>query len=252
MPNKTYSTLSLFLRSLIFSAFVIITVIPYSFVVLVSWAFPLRYRNIIIRSFLRASLVVLKYVCHIEYKIEGLENIPKDRAGIVMSKHQSTWETFFLPLIFHDPAPIAKKELLWVPFFGWGLAASKPIVIDRKKKKSAMQQVIEEGRVCLEAGRWIIVFPEGTRVVPGTVGQYKKGGARLAAATGYPIIPVAHNAGRCWPRRQFIKQPGVIRIVIGPAIESEGRTSEQLLALTKEWIEGTMTRIDSLIYKSTG
>jgi 1-acyl-sn-glycerol-3-phosphate acyltransferase len=195
---------------------------------------------------------MLEKVCHITYSVEGLENIPTDRTWVVLSKHQSTWETFFLPLIFHDPAVILKRELLWLPFFGWGLAASDPIAIDRTNKTKAMQQVIEKGKKRLEAGRWVIVFPEGTRVAPGAVGHYRLGGPRLAVATGFPVIPVAHNAGYAWPRRKFIKRPGVIRVVIGPAIESNGRTAEEVLALAKDWIETTMLRIDGLVNKSTG
>lgn len=186
---------------------------------------------------------VLKFVCHIDYKVEGLENIPKDRVGIIMCKHQSTWETFFLPQYFHTPAAIAKRELAWIPFFGWGLALSDPIFINRSDKKTAMQQIIEKGKRCLDAGRWIMVFPEGTRVPYGKVGLYKLGGARLAAQSGYPVIPVAHNAGKFWPRRKFIKQPGTITVVIGPLIESKGKKPEEILSLAKDWIETTMTRI---------
>jgi 1-acyl-sn-glycerol-3-phosphate acyltransferase len=192
------------------------------------------------------TIYLLKKLCYIHYAVEGLENIPKEQVGIVLSKHQSTWETFFLPLIFHNPAIILKQELLWIPFFGWGLASTDPISINRSAKSSAMQQIITKGKKSLAAGRWVLVFPEGTRVAPGVVGHYKLGGARLATATGYPVIPVAHNAGHCWPRRRFIKRPGTIRLVIGPLIESEGRTADEVLKLAKGWIEATMLRIDSL------
>ena len=205
---------------------------------------PLHIRHRFIRAYMRVYFFMLKFICHIDYKVEGMENIPSNRNGIVLSKHQSTWETFFLPLLFHDPAVIVKRELLWIPFFGWGLAASDPISIDRNNKSSAMQQVIEKGRRCLESGRWILLFPEGTRVPSGTIGHYRLGGARLAVATGYPVVPVAHNAGRFWPRRKFIKRPGTVHVVIGPLIETQGLEPEQVLELTKNWIEGTMTRID--------
>jgi len=186
---------------------------------------------------------VLKVVCHIDYRIEGLENVPKDRVGIIMCKHQSTWETFFIPQYFHTPAPIAKRELAWVPFFGWGLALCDPIFINRSDKKTAMQQIVEKGKRCLAAGRWVLMFPEGTRIPYGKIGHYRLGGARLASATGYPILPIAHNAGKFWPRRKFIKRPGTITVVIGPLIESTGRKPEELLNFTKQWIETTMTRI---------
>lgn len=223
---------------------------PYSFLVVFLFLFPLRYRHAVIRLYLRSAIYMLKVICHIDYKIEGLENIPQERTGVIMSKHQSTWETFFLPLIFRDPAVIVKRELLWVPFFGWGLAAADPISINRQKKNSAMQQIIQKGEKCLNEGRWVLVFPEGTRTAPGTQGHYKLGGARLAVATEHPVVPVAHNAGYCWPRRRFIKRPGTIYVVVGPVIETQGLKPEAVLELTKNWIEGTMSRIDGLVDKT--
>lgn len=200
---------------------------------------------------MRAYFYMLRILCRIDCQIHGAENVPKDRPVIIMSKHQSTWETFFLPLVFHDPAIIIKKELLWVPFFGWGLATIDPISINRRKKSSAMQQIIEKGKQCLQEGRSILVFPEGTRTAYGSVGHYRLGGARLAVATGHPVLPVAHDAGRYWPRKQFIKRPGTIHLVIGPPIESKGRTAEEVLALTKNWIEDAVKRIDSFVNKPT-
>ena len=243
--------LNLFLRSLIFSTLFIIAVFVYSFFCLFSLVLPLRYRYYLLLSFVWLFLGMLDKICNIRYQVEGLENIPKDRAGIVFSKHQSAWETFFLPTIFHDPAVIAKRELLWVPFFGWGIAAADPILIDRKNKATAMQQIINKGKKCLAVGRWILVFPEGTRTAVGTVGKYHLGGARLAAATEAPVIPVAHNAGYFWPRRKFIKQPGVVRVVIGPAIETTGLQPDEIMNLAKSWIETTVTRIGGLVDETT-
>lgn len=247
MKTETHSQFILFLRSLVFSIYSLSTIMIYSFVCLASLVLPLRYRHALIRGYLWIYLIVLKKICHIDYRVEGLENIPKDQNGIIMCKHQSTWETFFLPLYFHMPAAIAKRELAWVPFFGWGLAVSSPIFINRNDKKSSMQQIIEKGKKFLDMGRWIMVFPEGTRVPYGKVGHYKMGGARLAAATGYPILPVAHNAGKFWPRRKFIKQPGTITVVIGPLIQSKNRGPEEILKETKDWIESTMVRIGGLV-----
>ena len=243
MPKKSYSTLNLFIRSLIFSIYGITTIILYSFVCLAAMPCSLTFRHTLIRKYMQVYFYVLKKVCHLDYRIEGSENIPQDKNGIIMCKHSSTWETFFLPQYFHTPAPLAKRELAWIPFFGWGLAISDPIFINRKDKKSAMQQIIDKGKICLKQGRSIMVFPEGTRVPFGQVGHYKMGGARLAAATGYPVIPVAHNAGWFWPKRSFIKKPGTITVVIGPMIETEGRKPEEILKQTKDWIETTMTRI---------
>lgn len=249
MMKRNYSKVELVIRAFIFSVYSLSTMIPYSFLCLLSLPFPLWMRWKLIRGYLRAYFFMLEKICHLNYKIEGLENIPKQRAGIILSKHQSTWETFILPLIFHEPAIILKRELFWVPFFGWGLAMSDPIAIDRKNKTTAMQQIIVKGKKRLDEGRWILVFPEGTRVPPGVVGHYRLGGARLATETGYPVIPVAHNAGRFWGRRQFTKQPGTITMVIGPLIETEGRTPEEVLKLAKDWIESTVSRIDSFVDK---
>jgi 1-acyl-sn-glycerol-3-phosphate acyltransferase len=232
--------INLFLRSCVVFLYDVIIVPPYSFLLITSRLFPLAYRHAIIRSYLAGKIALLKYICHINYQVLGLEHIPNNANGIIFSKHQSTWETFFLPLVFHEPAIILKKQLLRIPFFGWGLAAMEPIAIDREATSTAMQQIIAQGQKCLEEGRWILVFPEGTRMAPGTVGNYKLGGARLAEATGYPVLPIAHNAGRSWPRGSFIKRPGTITMMIGPLIETKGRTAQEILTLAKDWIETTM------------
>lgn len=235
---------SLFLRSLIFTVIMASGIILYSFLCLLSWPLPFRYRYKIIANFTGMILIILKYICQIDYHVQGLENIPKDRTGIVLSKHQSTWETFYLPTVFHQMAIILKRELLWIPFFGWGLAIIDPIAINRSKKSSAMDQIIKKGKACLNAGRWILIFPEGTRIPYGKVGHYKAGGARLAVATEAPIIPVAHNAGRYWSKRGFIKKPGTVQMVIGPLIETKNKTPDQVLEEVKSWIETTIKKID--------
>lgn len=238
-----YSQFNLFIRSLIFSIFSISSMFIYGFICLFLYLLPLedRFKNIYL--YLRLYFWVLKKVCHIDYEMIGLENIPKDRVGIILSKHQSTFETFALPLYFKNIAPIAKRELIWIPFFGWGFGLSEPILINRSDKRSAMTQIIQKGKKCLEQGRWIMFFPEGTRVPYGQVGHYKLGGTRLAVATGAPVIPVALNSGRYWARRKFIKQPGTIKIVIGPLIESEGKTPEELMEQAKTWIEETNKKL---------
>ncbi len=235
---------NLFFRSLLFSMIMAISIVLYSFVCVLALPLPFRFRFRMISAFTGAMLNILKMICHIDYHVQGLENIPKNRTGIVLSKHQSTWETFYLPTVFHDAAIILKRELLWIPFFGWGLAAANPIAINRSKKASAMDQIIKKGKACLEEGRWIIVFPEGTRIPYGKVGHYKAGGARLAVATGAPVIPIAHNAGRFWPKRGFIKKPGTVQMVIGPLIETKDKTADQVIAEVKDWIETTIKKID--------
>lgn len=236
--------MNLFIRSLIFTIMMATGVILYSFLCILAIPLPFRYRYKLIAGFTRGILIMLKHVCQIDYHVEGLENIPKDRTGIVLSKHQSTWETFYLPTVFPYMAIILKRELLWIPFFGWGLAIIDPIAINRGKKSSAMDQIIKKGKACLKAGRWILVFPEGTRIPYGKVGHYKAGGARLAVATEAPVIPVAHNAGRYWSKRGFIKKPGTVQMVIGPVIETKNKTPDAVLNEVKNWIEETITKID--------
>lgn len=248
MPEKkTYSATNLFFRSLIFSIFSLTSIIFYgSFFVLFTWPLSVKQRFFLIHYYVRFYFWALKCICHIDYKVIGLKNLPKNRTGIVMSKHQSTLETFLLPYLLKNPAIIVKRELLWLPFFGWGLALTDPIAIDRSNRSQAMNQLITKGTKCLNQHRWILVFPEGTRVAYGKIGNYKLGGARLAVATEHPILPIAHDAGRFWPRRKFIKHPGTVKIVIGPMIESKGKTPEEILAATKEWIEHTMQKIDEM------
>jgi len=244
MKHSFFYRANRFVRSLVFSALMALSVFFYSFICILAFPFPLRYRYALIMSFTRGIIWLLKVLCHVDYRVEGMENIPKNRNGIVLSKHQSTWETFFLPTLFHQAAIILKRELLWVPFFGWGLAIVDPIAINRSNSKSAMSQIIEKGRKCLAKGRWILVFPEGTRIAPGQIGKYRLGGARLAVETQAPVIPVAHNAGRHWPKRGFIKKAGTIHVVIGPLIETQGRAPGDVLEEAKTWIEETMVRID--------
>lgn len=250
MASQKYSKLNLFIRSLIFSTCSIISMLLFSFVCVASYLVPLRWRHRSIRTYLRFYLWMLASICHIKYEVKGLENVPKDRVGVVLCKHSSAWETFYLPLAFHDPAVIAKRELSWIPFFGWGLASSDPILINRSDKVSAMQQIINKGKRALDNHRWILVFPEGTRVPVGEVGRYHLGGARLAVANHVPVIPVAHNAGYFWRKRGFIKQPGTVQVVIGPLMETEGRTPEAVMESAKTWIESTVASIGGLVDES--
>jgi len=236
--------INLLTRAIIFLILLVVTLAPYSVLCLMAFIFPLRVRYAMVTGWTRLMVWFLRKICSLEYDIEGLENIPKDRNGIVLSKHQSTWETFLLPSLFPLSAIITKRELTWVPCFGWGLVASEPIAINRSDKSSAMEQILTKGKQALDQGRWIIIFPEGTRIAPGSAGNYRSGGARLAIHAGnYPIIPVAHNAGYFWRKGQFAKKPGTIKVVIGPAIETKGRTPEDIMDEVKDWIETTAKRI---------
>lgn len=241
LPGK----ISMFIRSTVFSTVVPIYTAFYSLICVASWPLPLRYRHAVVMFWTRSVIWFLKVMCCIDYKVSGLENIPRDRNGIVMSKHQSTWETYFLQGKFHETAIILKRELTWIPFFGWGLAVTNPIAINRSDGSTAMAQIIKQGKEYLAQGRWVLVFPEGTRIPYGKVGKYRSGGARLAVEAGSFILPVAHNAGLYWPRRKFLKRPGTVQVVYGPIIEAKGRTPDEVITLTKNWIEATMLKIEA-------
>ena len=232
----------LFARSLLFSLGMIVSTVVWAPVVLLAFPISFERRYRLSQQWTRFNIWWLEKTCRIGYRITGLEHVPKGPA-IVLAKHQSTWETLFLHHLFPPQAWVVKKELLWIPFFGWALRLLEPIAIDRKSASIAIKQVLQQGKKSLDRGRWVVIFPEGTRVHPGSRGHYSAGGAMLAARSGYPIVPIAHNAGEFWQRQGFLKRPGIIKVVIGPAIDSSGRKAQQLIALTEEWIEGTMERI---------
>lgn len=230
------------LRSLLFA--IGLTALTIVFGALSPFTFPLpfRYRYRIIGQWARATLWWLKHTCGLDYEVLGKENIPA-RNGVILCKHQSAWETLALQCIFPEQAWLLKKELLWIPFFGWGLALLKPIAINRKEGRKAIRQLLEQGIERLQDGLWVVIFPEGTRVAPGKKGHYHIGGALLAERSGFPVVPVAHNAGEFWPRNSFLKYPGTIRLVIGPVLDSKGRGAAEINRLAEEWIEGTMKEI---------
>jgi len=234
--------LSLILRSSLFAGGLIVATVLWSFVCLLSFplAFPRRYYivtrwNVFIRWW-------LKFTCKLDYELTGTEHIPAQPC-IIFSKHESAWETIILAIHFAPQVWVLKRELLRLPFFGWGLAMLKPIAIDRGAGKSALLQVIEQGRQRLADRIWIVVYPEGTRVTPGSKRRYKIGGASLASATQVPVLPIAHNSGDYWPRNSFIKHPGHIRLVIGPLIETAGHSPAEINRLAETWIEGQLTAL---------
>lgn len=187
-------------------------------------------------------LFLLRNLCGIRYQIIGAENIPKT-PSIVLSKHQSAWETLAFQKIFPPQVWVLKKELLRIPFFGWGLAMTSPIAIDRSAKKKALEQIVEQGKDRLKQGFWIVIFPEGTRIPPGQRGKYRIGGAWLATHTNTLVVPVAHNAGELWGRNSFIKYPGTITVSIGEPIDPTGMEPGELNAQVEAWIEFEMLRI---------
>jgi 1-acyl-sn-glycerol-3-phosphate acyltransferase len=184
-------------------------------------------------------------LCGIDHRIVGKEHIP-NTPTIVLSKHQSAWETFFFLQLFPQQVWLLKRELLRIPFFGWGLALLQPIAIDRAAKLAALKQLVEQGRERLGRGLWVVVFPEGTRTVPGETLPYARGGAFLATQTGTPVLPVALNSGRCWQKDTLLRRPGTITVSIGPPIESSGLTPEQLNQKARDWIETEMRQLSAV------
>jgi len=184
----------------------------------------------------------LRVICGVSWQVDGKENIP-DTPCVVMAKHQSTWETYFLPTLFYPGVYVAKRSLLFIPVFGWALYVLKFIMIDRSSGRSAIHQMCEQAADRLAKGRWVIVFPEGTRRPIGAEPNYRIGGAMIAQQVPTDVLPIALNAGEFWPRMGFIKWPGVITVSIGPVIHSEGKKASQILEETEQWIEGRMEQI---------
>ncbi len=193
-------------------------------------------------TYAKGMLHWVRWTCGIRYEVEGWENLP-DYPVILMAKHQSAWETIFIEALFPPQCWVVKKELLWLPFVGWGLMAIRAIAIDRSSGQSAREQVVSKGARRLKEGMGIAIFPEGTRVAPGKRGRYGIGGALLATRTGTPILPMAHNAGEFWPRYAFRKRAGCVKVVIGPLIQAQGRDLKSVNAEVEEWIETQMQRI---------
>lgn len=232
-------------RSVLFNLLLWGSVIIYAPLSLLTVVLPFTVRYRIIRQWARWQVVLLKVLCRLDYRVQGREHLPTG-AAIIFSKHQSAWETIVYQEIFPPQTWVLKRELIWIPFFGWALALLRPIAIDRGSGRKAIEQVVAQGRDRLQSGIWVVVFPEGTRVAPGTRRRYGIGGAVLAAETGYPVVPVAHNAGTFWPRRSFFKRPGTVRVVIGPVIEAQDKTAEEIRDFAETWIENKMKELEGM------
>ena len=231
------------LRTCLFYLFNVITVTPWSFVVVASRLFPVHTRYKLCALWTRSAIWSARVICGVRWKVEGWENLP-DAPAIVLPKHQSTWETFWLPsFVSHPLTFVYKRELHLLPFFGWAMASLHMINIDRRRGQDAFEQVVRQGTGHLRDGWWIVIFPEGTRTPPGSTRRYKTGGARLAVRTRTQVVPIAVNSGERWPRRLLLKTPGEITISIGKPVSPEGRTAEEVAALVESWIETEMRRL---------
>jgi 1-acyl-sn-glycerol-3-phosphate acyltransferase len=230
------------LRSLVFLLFQTLVTPFYAAAMLVMFWLPRVPVYRMAASWCRVNLLGARWICGIRYRMVGAENIPSS-PHIVLSKHSSTWETLALTQFFPPLAYVAKKELLSIPFFGWGFALASPITIDRSAGTDAMQQIVAQGRERFRQGFWIVLYPEGTRIPPGRRSKYKTGGARLAIELGVPVLPIAHNAGYLWPKGLFGKRAGTLTVSIGKAIPSLGKDAQTLMAEVESWIEAEVARL---------
>jgi 1-acyl-sn-glycerol-3-phosphate acyltransferase len=214
------------------------------FGILVPLAGPFSFRLAFALAATWAGFILkwVEWTCGIRYEVSGWEHVPTVPT-IILAKHQSAWETVFIASQFPPQCWIIKKELLWLPFVGWGLMAIRAIAIDRSSGHTAREQIVEQGARRLREGLWVTIFPEGTRIAPGKRGRYGIGGALLATRTGTPILPIAHNAGEVWGRYAFRKKPGVVKVVIGPPIQARGRDMIAVHNEVENWIEGQMRTI---------
>lgn len=224
-------------RSLLYTTCLFLGTLLYAVVVLLVGWLPGKRLYVVARSWSLVQMWLLRLLCGLTYTVEGRENILPG-AHISMWKHSSAWETIAQAAIFPPQAWVLKRELMWIPLVGWALRFLKPIAINRKAGASAVNQVVEQGTQRLQEGFWILIFPEGTRVAAGETRKYGVSGALLASKAGCKIIPVAHNAGRYWPRRGWVKKAGTIQVSIGPPIEAAGRNPRELNDEVRAWIEG--------------
>jgi len=234
----------IFLRSLLYLAILFAITPFYALLVLAAAPLPRIPRWILISWWPRSATILARRLLHIDYEVVGREHIPAEPV-VILAKHQSTWETFAFSGIFPPHVYVLKRELLWIPFFGWGLALFSPIAIDRSNRSTAMRRTIEIGRARFAQGFSIMLYPEGTRVAVGRRGKYRAGGAHLAISLGAKVLPVAHNAGLVWPRNSFLKYPGKVTVIIGAPIDSRGHTPESLNAKVEEWIENRTAQLCS-------
>ena len=232
----------IFLRSTLYIAILVLITPPYWVVVMVSGLFSRLARWRIISWWPQFATLLARWLLRIDYVVEGRENIPTEPC-VILSKHSSAWETIAFSGIFPPHVYVIKRELLWIPFLGWGLSLYSPISIDRSNRRTAMQRLSQTGAERFSQGFSIMIYPEGTRVAIGKRGTYRLGGAILATTMGAKVLPVAHNAGLVWPRNSLLKFPGRVTVRIGPPIDASGQTAEQVMRHVEDWIEAQVTEL---------
>ena len=230
------------IRSILYLLLATLITAPFGLFVTLSIIFPMKFRFWVISVWRAGFMALCEHVLGLRYEVIGRENIPAT-PSVILCKHQSAWETVSLQAIFPPLVFVLKKSLLMIPFLGWAFAAVKMISIDRTAGKDALRQVIDQGCDRLQAGYWVVIFPEGTRIAPGEKRRFKTGGAHLAASAGALVVPVAHNAGEFWGKNAFVKKSGLITVSIGPAIDPAGKTASAITGLAEQWIEGEMRRL---------
>ncbi|WP_404301555.1 lysophospholipid acyltransferase family protein [Alicycliphilus denitrificans] len=242
------------IRSLVHLLVMIVTVIPYTSVILLvrllGGSPAARYR--VARAWLALCVDSARWILGMRTRITGMEHLPQGagQGAVLLVKHQSAFETFLMPAIMPHPlAYVFKKELLRIPFFGWSIGSLDMIHIDRSQRSRALVHVMKRGRQLLSRGTWVIMFPEGTRMARGEKGTYQASGARLAIEAGVPVVPVAVTSAKCWPRKAFVKTPGVVDVSIGRPIPTQGRKSDELMREVEDWIEAEMRRLDPEAYR---
>lgn len=223
-------------RSALFALALVLLTPPWAVLSLFTFPLPRLTRSRLISGWSRIVMHLARWILGIRWRVQGRENLPS-HPSVILSNHQSAWETIAFQVIFPTQVWLMKRELLWIPFFGWGLAMMSPISIDRQRGVAALRALARRGKERLSQGFWVVVFPEGTRMQPGKAGRFRVGGAWLATEAGAPVVPVAHNAGLVWPRNAFLKRPGTVTVRIGPAIDTAGRSAEDVNAQAKAWID---------------
>ena len=233
----------LWIRSVLFLLGLLIVTPIFSILVILLFPLPNVMRSRIASGWAHFVMFWLRLTCNLDYQVRGQENMP-DHPSIILSKHQSAWETIGLQTIFPPQVWVMKRSLLLIPFLGWAFVALAAIPIDRSAGREALKKLVENGKDRLARGLWVVIFPEGTRTAPDAKGKYHIGGAWLAAKTETTVVPVAHNAGKYWRKNAFIKYPGTIQVVIGKPIETASLKPDQVNKQVEAWIETTMSTLD--------